>query len=276
MHRGHCVWTRGSGADGSGIGTKHFVHVVPARPRLPQKKQDEVSPTIPSEGYGPSPAPQSPAGISPSPRNFSPVRAKHQGSTVAVLRDPLLEVPHLSHAAARDDEGHAELTRIHAEHGARVFRFLRGLVGDPALAADATQETFVRAFRQLARFRDGARVAPWLFGIARNVSLEMRKARFRAQRLAPIGTEDVAEAAAPGSPETDLLGREALHVVERALARMSEERRAMLLLRLDHALAYDEIAELMGCSLARVKVEIFRAREILRATMADYERGEER
>lgn len=156
---------------------------------------------------------------------------------MAVLRDPLLEVPQLRVAEAGDG-GRAELTRMHAEHGARV--------------------------------------APWLFGIARNVSLEMRKARFRTQRVLPVSSDDVPEVAAPGSPESDLLGKEALGVVERALARMNEERRAMLLLRLDHALAYEEIAELMGCSLAKVKVEIFRAREILRATMAEYERGERR
>jgi RNA polymerase sigma-70 factor (ECF subfamily) len=45
----------------------------------------------------------------------------------------------------------------------------------------------------------------------------------------------------------------------------------MLLLRLDHGMSYDDIAVTMGCSLAKVKIEIFRAREVLRATMAEYE-----
>jgi RNA polymerase sigma-70 factor (ECF subfamily) len=46
-----------------------------------------------------------------------------------------------------------------------------------------------------------------------------------------------------------------------------------LLLRCDHGLAYDEIAPLMGWSLSKVKVEIFRAREVLRATLQEYRGG---
>ena len=76
------------------------------------------------------------------------------------------------------------------------------------------------------------------------------------------------------SPETELLDREALGVVQRALALLSEERREVLLLRLDHGLAYDDIAQVMGWSLAKVKVEIFRAREVLRATFEAYRGGE--
>ncbi len=70
------------------------------------------------------------------------------------------------------------------------------------------------------------------------------------------------------SPETQLLDREAVVVVTRALAQLPEDRRAALLLRLDHGLRhYDEIARAMGWSLSKVKVEIFRAREVLRATL---------
>jgi RNA polymerase sigma-70 factor, ECF subfamily len=199
---------------------------------------------------------------------------------VAALRDPFSFVPLLRGTEAGADEhtgvrrDHALLTRLYEDHGARIHRFLRDLLGDAALAADATQETFVRAYRQLATFRDGASVAPWLFGIARNVSLEVRRARFRAARvIAPSTDEGVAEPLALGSPESDLLSREALRVVDVALDQLSDDRRAMLLLRLDHGLAYEEIAELMGFSLAKVKVEIFRARAVLRSVMTNYEDG---
>lgn len=164
-------------------------------------------------------------------------------------------------------EDKARLAALYAEHGARIHRFLRDLLCDAALAADATQETFVRAYRKLSAVDENARMAPWLFGIARNVSLELRKARARAGRHVVYGTE--ADAPARGSPESDYLGREALRMVGAALSELPEERRAMLLLRLDHGLSYDDIATTMGCSLAKVKVEIFRAREVLRATMTD-------
>jgi RNA polymerase sigma-70 factor, ECF subfamily len=198
---------------------------------------------------------------------------------VATLRDVLV-VPHLAAAEPANDEGgcacrsepddHARLAALYAEHGAGIYRFLRDLLGDPSLAADATQETLLRAFRQLGTFRDGERVRPWLFGIARNVSLELRRANHRAARY--VVASDHADAAAEGSPESEVLGREALRIVGEALARLSEERRAMLVLRLDHGMAYEDIARAMGCSLSKVKVEIWRAREVLRAVMAEYER----
>jgi RNA polymerase sigma-70 factor (ECF subfamily) len=191
---------------------------------------------------------------------------------VGILHDALLDVPTLGVASSQSAERAAEhrrITALYSSHGASIHRFLRDLLGDAALAADATQETFVRAYRRLSSFEDGARIVPWLYGIARNVSLELRKSRYRAQRhLAP---DTGVDPAAPGSPESELLGREALRIVSAALDRLSEERRAMLLLRLDHGLSYDDIAVTMGCSLATVKVEIFRAREVLRATMAKYE-----
>ena len=166
-----------------------------------------------------------------------------------------------------------EMAVLYAKLAPGVQRFLRDLLGDAALAADATQETFVRAFRRYDTLEDCARVTPWIFGIARNVSLELRKARGRARRVIVDDGEGGGEARSKTrTPEAELLDREAVRVVARALERISEDRRAALLLRLDHGLAYDEIAALMGWTLAKVKVEIFRAREVLRATVEEYER----
>ncbi|HSO38614.1 MAG TPA: RNA polymerase sigma factor [Labilithrix sp.] len=189
--------------------------------------------------------------------------------------EPLLRPADRELLAARQRAADHVFAALYAQHGGRILRFLRDLLGDAALAADATQETFVRAFRQKDTFDETRSVVPWLFGIARNVSLEMRRARYRARRvIADEGGEgDAPEPRSPACPEGELLGREALRVVGAAMERLSDDRRAMLLLRLDHSLSYDEIAALMGFSVAKVKVEIFRAREVLRETMADYERG---
>lgn len=172
----------------------------------------------------------------------------------------------------------ATLAALYAEHAPAILRFLRGLLGDRAAAADATQETFARAFRRLHTLREGDRITPWLFGIARNVSLEQRRARRRGARvLAPgLGGEDstASEAHADDrTPETELLGREAVQVVSAALAHLSEDRRALLLLRLDHGLAYEDIAKLMGWSLPKVKVELHRARQVLREELSKYQGG---
>jgi RNA polymerase sigma-70 factor (ECF subfamily) len=173
------------------------------------------------------------------------------------------------------DDARRELSELYARHAPRVRRFLRDVLRDDALAWDATQETFARAFGHLGTLRDPDRAAGWLFGVARNVARELRRARGRAGRvIAPENGEiERAEAKRGACPEAQLLGGEALRVIDAALLRLSEDRRAVLLLRLDHNMPYESIAELMGWSLAKVKVEIFRAREVLRETMAEYERG---
>lgn len=170
----------------------------------------------------------------------------------------------------------AALAALYAELAPAVHRFLRDLLRDDALAADALQEAFVRAFRKVDTVPRGTRLAAWVFGIARNVSLELRKARGRARRV--LVQEDARVACRVAdlrarSPEAQLLDREAVVVVARALAALPEDRRAALLLRLDHGLSYDEIARVMGWSLSKAKVEVFRAREVLRATLDAYRGG---
>jgi RNA polymerase sigma-70 factor, ECF subfamily len=177
-------------------------------------------------------------------------------------------------------ESRAELEALYARHARSIHRFLCDMLGDHAAAADATQETFVRAFRRIDALICAERPALWLFGIARHVSREVRRARRRARRVITDAPADGAEercdeASSPRSPEEELMGREAVRVVDGALALLSEDRRAALLLRLDHGLGYEEIAGLMGWSVPKVKVEIHRARQVLRAELLKYEGGPE-
>ncbi len=165
------------------------------------------------------------------------------------------------------------LAALYAAHAAGIQRFLRDLLGDATLAADGTQETFARAFRRLDTLREDQKRLPWLFGIARNVSLEYRKAR-RVQRGRFAEGQSLEEAPCGGrSPEAQVLGREAARVVANALGELPEERRAALLLRFDHGLSYEEIASALGWSVAKAKVEVFRAREVLRGVLGKYEGG---
>ncbi|WP_437684255.1 RNA polymerase sigma factor [Sorangium sp. So ce131] len=171
------------------------------------------------------------------------------------------------------------LEALYAAHARGVHRFLCDLLGDSAAAADATQETFVRAYRRLHTLTEVERPASWLFGIARYVSLEHRRARVRRRRVVDDAPLEPWEVRGEGggalpSPEEELLGHEAIGVVQGALARLAEDRRAALLLRLDHGMSYEEIARLMEWSVPKAKIEIHRARQVLRAELARYEGGE--
>jgi RNA polymerase sigma-70 factor (ECF subfamily) len=180
----------------------------------------------------------------------------------------LAETRLLERASAGDP---AAFRLLFDRHAPAVRRFLRDLLGDDAIADEGTQETFVRAHRGLHTIREDGKVLSWLFGIARNVSREQLRAR---RRLVPVGEAMVDRPADPSlTPEAMLLGREADRALARALAHLSEERRAALLLRIDHGLDYDEIRGVMGWSLAKVKNEIHRARLELRSRLMKYVGG---
>jgi RNA polymerase sigma-70 factor, ECF subfamily len=173
-------------------------------------------------------------------------------------------------ARAGDDKA---FRAIFDRHAPAVRRFLYDLLRDRDSADEATQETFVRAHGRLAALRDEDKLVAWLFGIARHVYHEARRAR----RPAPIPQDTPGlEAIDLGpTPEGALMGREADRLLERAIGELSEERRAALLLRIDHGLEYEEIRTIMGWSLAKVKNEIHRARLELRASLKQYIGGEE-
>ena len=150
-----------------------------------------------------------------------------------------------------------------------VRRFLRDLLGEPAAADEATQETFVRAHRMIGRLRDEDRLGGWLFGIARNVALEQLRERRR-----PVAASAATEPRDPApSPEARLIGEESDKMLTHALAGLTEDRRAALLLRIDHGLGYEEISDALGWSVVKVKNEVHRARLELRSMLAGYLEG---
>jgi RNA polymerase sigma factor (sigma-70 family) len=147
-----------------------------------------------------------------------------------------------------------DLADAFASHEARVFTYLRRMVGDREVARDLTQETFVRALRNARRYPGDAPVEAWLLGIARNVFLEwLRKAgRERAvERVDPPGSIEASDA-----ERVD---------VERALARLEPEHREVLVLRFSLDLPGDEVARLLGISHDAVRQRVARAKDAFRA-----------
>jgi RNA polymerase sigma-70 factor (ECF subfamily) len=161
-------------------------------------------------------------------------------------------------------------------HAPSVHRFLRDLLGDPSGAEEATQETFVRAYHHLTALRGGDRFRPWILGIARNVFREQCRRRRRqllwseprpAEDEGEGGEAESAHAAEGRTPEALLLLREETDRLAAALQTLTDDRRAVLLLRFDHGLPCAEVASLLGWSVPKVKVEVHRARAQLRAAL---------
>jgi RNA polymerase sigma-70 factor (ECF subfamily) len=193
-----------------------------------------------------------------------------------------MKSPRMESAAERSGSDRELLLRAKAGNGKAfrvifdreapgVRRFLGDLLRDDAAADEGTQETFVRAHLRLTTLEEPEKLQSWLFGIARMVFLEHLR---RKRRDAPM-PEDAGPMrvdSAP-TPEAALLSGEADKVLDGALADLSAERRAALLMRLDHGLAYGDIATAMGWTLQKVKNEIHRARLQLRERLASYLEG---
>lgn len=151
----------------------------------------------------------------------------------------------------------------------QVYNLCFRMLGNREAAEDATQETFLSAYRRLGDFR-GGQFRSWLLRIATNISIdELRRLKRRA--ASPLEREHEGEPVAvdlpdqaPG-PEERALESELRAVLERALALLPPEQRAAVVLADVQGLRYEEVAEALGCSVGTVKSRIFRARERLRA-----------
>lgn len=172
----------------------------------------------------------------------------------------------------RAQGGEADAFRVLFERNVSgVRRFLGDLLKDGSAADEATQETFVRAHALLGRLKDRVRLQGFLLGIARNVAFEHHR---RGPTMEYVEDDATIEAVLPApDPESLMLDRELELQFAGALAALKPERRAALLMRVDHGLAYEEIAEAMGWSLPTVKNEIHRARLKLRQLMLPHVGG---
>lgn len=152
------------------------------------------------------------------------------------------------------------------KYQSRVASIISRYVYDSQEVMDLTQETFVKAFRAIDRFRGDSAFYTWLYRIAVNTAKNFLEARGRR----PQGSADVADAENfddggrlrdPASPER-LLQREQLQkALAEAIAGLPEELRSAFLLREYDGLSYEDIARILECPIGTVRSRIFRARD---------------
>ena len=174
----------------------------------------------------------------------------------------------------RCQEGDQEAFRtlVTRYHG-RVFHLIHGLVGDRDDADDLAQEVFIKAFRALSRFERRAQFYTWLYRIAVNQCLDWLKTRGRSVET-PLGRlsltrADTLAAKSSAGADSETHQHELGRALEKALTTLSPDYRAALTLREEEGLTYEEIAEVMGCSVGTVKSRLFRGRLLLQRALAD-------
>ncbi len=138
-----------------------------------------------------------------------------------------------------------------------VYRVVRGILADPAESEDVAQEVFLKAYASLAKFRGDSGFFTWLYRIAVNEALRRRKRR--SITLA----EELPEIEAPPREVPDEEGP-TLATLERLLGRLSDEFRAIVVLRDIERMSYRDIAETLEVPIGTVESRLFRARQELR------------
>jgi RNA polymerase sigma-70 factor (ECF subfamily) len=162
----------------------------------------------------------------------------------------------------------------------RIFYFVLKLIKNQSDAEEVTQDTFIRAHRGLKDFRGDSAFSTWLFTIARNLSLNRYWYWHRRQRHmsvsidAPISEEnestlaDVVPADGQGAAH-ELTVAEFSRLVDESTEKLGFSHRTILALRNQQELSYEEIADVLCVSVGTVKSRIARARESLRAYIAE-------
>ncbi len=152
----------------------------------------------------------------------------------------------------------------------RVYNLSYRMLGDPDSAADAAQEAFLNAFRNIRSFRGGS-FRSWLLRIATNACYDLLRARQRRPSTSldaapeddgdasPLQIADTAE-----SPDEFALRRELAAAIQQALGALPEEQRVIVILCDIEGLPYEEIAQITGANLGTVKSRLSRGRARLR------------
>jgi RNA polymerase sigma-70 factor (ECF subfamily) len=166
----------------------------------------------------------------------------------------------------------ADFQRDALQHLNALYNFAMYLTRNPPEADDLVQETYLRALRFSHRFQPGTHLRAWLFQILRNTFLTFYRLREREAAIAEDGVPDWDTPMFHDTPLDEGVAMEAHTDLERAMRRLPEEFRTVLLLAEVEGMPLEEVARAMACPVGTVKSRIFRAKERLRGLLKDYEK----
>lgn len=172
----------------------------------------------------------------------------------------------------------AAFTELVEKYKQPVMNLAFRTLHDATESEDLAQNVFVQVYKSAARYKSTAKFSTWLFTIARNLCLNeiRRRSRHPAESLdAPHPEQEDQplqqfEDKRTASPPETLLQGELARNVERALADLPENQRAAILLCRQEDLSYEDIAEILGCSVSATKSLIHRGRETLKERLKGY------
>ena len=176
-------------------------------------------------------------------------------------------------ALAGDGDAFGEVVRRWER---KIYALAYGITGSVEDARDATQETFIAAYRSLPRFRGEAQVSSWLHRIAVNQCItRQRRARARAEtgleEEVEAGREQFLSTGREASPAHASESRQRAEAVRRAVASLPQELREVVLMKEFEELTFQEIADALQIPLSTVKSRLYTALKQLRLKLERFE-----
>lgn len=197
------------------------------------------------------------------------------GFRQGVMSGKISDAELVGKAAGGDKESYRVLVEKYQQ---RVFAIAFEVVKSREDAEDIAQEVFVKAFLSLPEFKGQSTFYTWLYRIAYNMAIDFRRRMARrggaAVEYDEARTESVVEGAGAnqnrfGSPQELMLRKEESQQIQKVLADISPEHRAVITLREIDGLSYDEIAEVVGVSKGTVMSRLHYARKRLQSALAE-------
>jgi len=159
-----------------------------------------------------------------------------------------------------DEEAFARLVEAYQRP---VFNVCYRMLGDPAEAEDAAQETFIRAYTRIDSYDPKRKFSSWLLAIASHYCID----RLRRRRFGLVSWDDLPPwrwlPDTDPQPEEVALRHEAQRQVQELLNELPPDYKAAVVLRYWHELSYEEIAEALDSTLPAIKSRLFRARQMM-------------
>jgi RNA polymerase sigma-70 factor (ECF subfamily) len=155
----------------------------------------------------------------------------------------------------------------------RIYNLCRHMLGNAHDAQDAAQDTFIKAHRNLTKFKPEASLYTWLYRIAVNTCLDYKKRPFFESLFqnSDKGEEFNVEGPSEGpSPERLYESKQIGYALQKGLKQLSLKLRSVIILKEIEGLSYEEIAEALETSVGTVKSRISRARDELRELLKDF------
>jgi len=167
-----------------------------------------------------------------------------------------------------------QFSRLFAEYERPVYNLCYRMIGNREDAEDIKQEAFLKAYHSLPGFRGDCKLSTWLFRIAINLCMDHRR-KGRKWLLTTLDGPGKDSLSSPtthrgSDPEKAFAVKELREKVDEVLQELSPDYRALIVLRDLEGLPYEEVARIMGCSLASVKVRLHRARQAFKEKIGPY------